>query len=42
MAAQVSSGTANGVPLPDETWAAIVQTARDVGVSDAAVQKATA
>jgi uncharacterized oxidoreductase len=33
--------TANGVPLPDETWAAIVQTARDVGVSEEAVKKAT-
>lgn len=34
--------TANGVPLPDETWSAIVQTAREVGVSDAAVTNATA
>jgi hydroxycarboxylate dehydrogenase B len=34
--------TANGVPLPDETWAAIVQTARDVGVSEDAVKNATA
>lgn len=33
--------TANGVPLPDETWAAIVATARDVGVSEAAIQAAT-
>ena len=34
--------TANGVPLPDETWAAIVGTARDVGVSESAIQYATA
>ena len=34
--------TANGVPLPDETWAAIVATARSVGVSEEAVAKATA
>jgi uncharacterized oxidoreductase len=34
--------TANGVPLPDDTWAAIVNTAREVGVSDAAITKATA
>ena len=34
--------TANGVPLPDETWAAIVATARDVGVSESAIQNATA
>jgi uncharacterized oxidoreductase len=33
--------TANGVPLPDETWSAIVQTAREVGVSDDAVRNAT-
>jgi len=33
--------TANGVPLPDETWSAIVQTAREVGVSDEAVRNAT-
>lgn len=33
--------TANGVPLPDETWAAIVATARDVGVSESAIQNAT-
>jgi hydroxycarboxylate dehydrogenase B len=34
--------TKNGVPLPDETWDAIVQTARSVGVSDEAVKHATA
>jgi uncharacterized oxidoreductase len=34
--------TANGVPLPDDTWAAIVNTAREVGVSDAAITEATA
>jgi hydroxycarboxylate dehydrogenase B len=34
--------TKNGVPLPDETWAAIVNTARDVGVSEASIQRATA
>ena len=34
--------TKNGVPLPDETWAAIVATARDVGVSESAIQNATA
>lgn len=33
--------TANGVPLPDETWSAIVQTAREVGVSEDAVRDAT-
>jgi hydroxycarboxylate dehydrogenase B len=31
----------NGVPLPDDTWAAIVATARDVGVSEVSVQRAT-
>jgi uncharacterized oxidoreductase len=30
----------NGVPLPDDTWAAIVNTARDVGVSEASIQRA--
>jgi hydroxycarboxylate dehydrogenase B len=34
--------TANGVPLPDDTWAAIVNTAREVGVSEASIQRATA
>ncbi len=32
----------NGVPLPDDTWAAIVATARDVGVSEVSIQGATA
>jgi uncharacterized oxidoreductase len=32
----------NGVPLPDDTWAAIVHTAREVGVSEASIQRATA
>jgi uncharacterized oxidoreductase len=31
----------NGVPLPDDTWAAIVSTAREVGVSEASIQRAT-
>ena len=34
--------TKNGVPLPDDTWAAIVNTAREVGVSEVSIQKATA
>jgi uncharacterized oxidoreductase len=34
--------TKNGVPLPDETWGAIVATAREVGVSEQAIAKATA
>jgi len=33
--------TKNGVPLPDDTWAAIVNTAREVGVSDENIRKAT-
>jgi uncharacterized oxidoreductase len=32
--------SANGVPLPDDTWAAIVNTAREVGVSEASIQRA--
>ncbi|ABD87258.1 malate/lactate/ureidoglycolate dehydrogenase [Rhodopseudomonas palustris] len=32
----------NGVPLPDDTWAAIVTTARELGVSERAVQTAAA
>src|SRR5436853_169174 len=32
--------TKNGVPLPDDTWAAIVNTARDVGVSEVSIQRA--
>jgi hydroxycarboxylate dehydrogenase B len=31
----------NGVPLPDDTWAAIVNTAREVGVSEVSIQRAT-
>ncbi len=34
--------TENGVPLPDDTWAAIVNTAREVGVSEVSIQRATA
>jgi uncharacterized oxidoreductase len=34
--------TKNGVPLPDDTWAAIVNTAREVGVSEVNIQRATA
>jgi uncharacterized oxidoreductase len=41
-AATRAERTARGVPLPDETWSAIVQTAREVGVSEDAVQQATA
>ena len=33
--------TKNGVPLPDDTWAAIVNTAREVGVSESSIQRAT-
>jgi uncharacterized oxidoreductase len=33
--------TRNGVPLPDDTWAAIVNTAREVGVSELSIQRAT-
>ena len=32
--------TQNGVPLPDDTWAAIVNTAREVGVSEVSIQRA--
>ncbi len=32
----------NGVPLPDDTWAAIVNTAREVGVSEVSIQRAAA
>ena len=32
----------NGIPLPDDTWAAIVNTAREVGVSEISIQRATA
>jgi len=37
-----SERTQNGVPLPDDTWAAIVNTAREVGVSEVSIQRATA
>ena len=30
---------ANGVPLPDDTWAAIAATARDVGIADAIITR---
>ena len=33
--------TRNRVPLPDDTWAAIVNTAREVGVSEVSIQRAT-
>jgi uncharacterized oxidoreductase len=33
--------TRNGIPLPDDTWAAIVNTAREVGVSEVNIQRAT-
>jgi uncharacterized oxidoreductase len=32
--------TKNGIPLPDDTWAAIVNTAREVGVSEVSIQRA--
>jgi uncharacterized oxidoreductase len=31
----------SGIPLPDDTWAAIVNTAREVGVSETSIQRAT-
>src|SRR5215467_11935151 len=34
--------TRNGIPLPDDTWAAIVNTAREVGVSEASIQRTNA
>lgn len=34
--------TRNGIPLPDDTWPAIVNTAREVGVSGVSIQRATA
>ena len=30
----------NGIPLPDDTWAAIVNTARETGVSEVSIQRA--
>src|ERR1700754_544876 len=41
-AAMLAERTKNGVPLPDDTWAAIVATAREVGVSEVSIQRATA
>jgi uncharacterized oxidoreductase len=32
----------NGVSLPDDTWGAIVNTAREVGVGEVSIQRATA
>jgi hydroxycarboxylate dehydrogenase B len=32
--------TKNGVPLPDETWAAIAATARDVGIGEESIKRA--
>ena len=32
---------ADGVPLPDDTWAAIVETARSVGLDERRIQHAT-
>jgi len=32
--------TKNGIPLPDDTWAAIVNAAREVGVSEVSIQRA--
>src|ERR1700757_1793297 len=31
----------NGIPLPDETWMAIVNTARELGVGEVSIQRAT-
>jgi uncharacterized oxidoreductase len=33
---------AEGIPLPDETWAAIVAAARDLGVDERRIQQAGA
>ena len=33
--------TKSGIPLPDDTRAAIVKTARDVGVSEVNIQRPT-
>jgi len=41
-AAMLAERTKNGVPLPDDTWAAIVATAREVGVSEVSIKRATA
>ena len=37
----VEVGHAVGVPLPDDTWAAIVETARSVGLDERRIQQAT-
>jgi hypothetical protein len=37
----VSDRAKNGVPLPDDTWTAIVDTAREVRVSEVIIQRAT-
>jgi uncharacterized oxidoreductase len=37
-----ASRLAEGVPLPDDTWAAIVETARSVGLDERRIQQATA
>ena len=34
--------TANGVPLPDDTWASIVAAARELGVDENRIQQAGA
>jgi hydroxycarboxylate dehydrogenase B len=39
-AAKRADRSKNGVPLPDDTWAAIVNTAREVGVSEVSIQRA--
>jgi hydroxycarboxylate dehydrogenase B len=31
----------NGIPLPDDTWVAIVNTARELGVGEVSIQRAT-
>jgi uncharacterized oxidoreductase len=33
--------TAEGIPLPDDTWAAIVETARAAGLDERRIQQAT-
>jgi hydroxycarboxylate dehydrogenase B len=39
-AARRADRSKNGVPLPDDTWAAIVNTAREVGISEGSIQRA--
>ena len=36
-----AGGLAKGGPLPDDTWAAIVETARSVGLDERRIQQAT-